>query len=377
MSALARTAARCFVVGIQGRSPSLEELELVRRGIGGVVLFARNVESPAQVAELSRRLKAEAPGPLLLSIDQEGGRVQRLRPPHWTALPPLRLLGRLHAETGRGLEIAARLGALVAGELAACGLDQDYAPVLDVDTNPANPVIGDRSLGADPAVVASLGCAFGLALERAGVASCGKHFPGHGDTLQDSHKTLPRLPHGLERLRACELLPFAAAARAGLASVMTAHVIFSAFGDEPATLSSAALRLLRQELGYSGACLSDDLEMAAVAEQVGVVEGAVRAIAAGCDGVLVCHTLRLQHEAIDAVVRAAETGRLPAARLEEASGRMERLLGAFARPASAIDPSSASAACGSEAARAWVESLSPAAVGAAADPDPTERQQPA
>jgi beta-N-acetylhexosaminidase len=372
MENLLRQAARCLVVGIQGTVPSPEELELVRRGVGGVVLFARNVESPEQVAELSRALKASSPGRLLLSIDQEGGRVQRLRPPCWTALPALRRLGELDRGGQDGAAIAARLGALVANELSACGIDQDYAPVLDVDTNPQNPVIGDRSIGADPAQVARLGCAFGHALERAGVASCGKHFPGHGDTLQDSHRTLPRLPHGLDRLRACELVPFAAAARAGLSSVMTAHVIFSAFGDEPATLSAAALRLLRQELGFSGACLSDDLEMAAVADQVGVVEGAVRAIAAGCDGLLVCHSLTLQHQALDALADAAEHGRLPPERLFEASGRMETLLGWFARPASAIEPRRAAAACGTGEARAFVDSLG---VALAAASDPTDRRR--
>src|SRR6266705_2938566 len=199
-----KLAARCVIAGIQGPTPTPEELDLVRRGIAGVILFKRNVVDPAQVAELSRALKAAAPGPLLLSIDQEGGRVQRLRAPHWTELPSMRRIGELDAAGGipgmNGTAIAEKLGLLIAEELSACGIDQDYAPVLDVDTNPDNPVIGDRSFGRDPARVARLGVALGKGLETGRVASCGKHFPGHGDTSQDSHLPLPRLAHERERL---------------------------------------------------------------------------------------------------------------------------------------------------------------------------------
>src|SRR5439155_1253532 len=173
------------------------------RGIAGVILFQWNVDDPAQLAELSRVLKAAAPGPLLLSIDQEGGRVQRLRPPHWTELPSMRRVGELDASGGipgmNGTAIAEKLGLLIAEELSACGIDQDFAPVLDVDTNPDNPVIGDRSFGRDPVRVARLGAALGKGLETGRVASCGKHFPGHGDTSQDSHLTLPRPAHDRAR----------------------------------------------------------------------------------------------------------------------------------------------------------------------------------
>src|SRR5205807_7678124 len=184
-------------VGIAGLTPTRDERGLVKRGVGGVILFARNVQEPAQVAELARALKEAAPGPLLVTIDQEGGRVQRLRPPFWTGWPSMRRLGMIDEQGGilglNGTAVAEKVGRLIASELAACGIDLDYAPVVDVDTNPDNPVIGDRSFSRDPKRVARLGVALAQGLKRSGVASCVKHFPGHGDTSQDSHLTLPRL----------------------------------------------------------------------------------------------------------------------------------------------------------------------------------------
>jgi beta-N-acetylhexosaminidase len=368
-------AARCVIVGIQGLAPTADELELIGRGVGGVVLFRRNVESPQQVAGLSRTLKAAAKGPLLVSIDQEGGRVQRLRAPHWTELPSMRRLGEIDAEGGisgmSGTAVAERLGRLVAQELTACGIDYDYAPVLDVDTNPNNPVIADRSFSRDPARVARLGIAFAKGLEAGGVASCAKHFPGHGDTSQDSHKVLPRLAHDRDRLWQVELVPFVAAARAGLASVMTAHVRFEAFDRLPATLSPLALQLLRRDVGFQGACISDDLEMKAIADTYGVVDGAELAVSAGCDGVLVCHTLALQHQAIDGIARGARAGPLPRERLSEAAARMETLQ-RFARPASSIHPEVAAAACAAPEHRAFLETLALLQTSAERRRDPTE-----
>jgi beta-N-acetylhexosaminidase len=370
-----KLAARCVIAGIQGPTPTPDELDLVGRGIAGVILFKRNVIDPAQLAELSRALKAAAPGPLLLSIDQEGGRVQRLRPPHWTELPSMRRIGELDAAGGvpgmNGTAIAEKLGLLIAEELSACGIDQDYAPVLDVDTNPDNPVIADRSFGRDPARVARLGAALGKGLETGRVASCGKHFPGHGDTSQDSHLTLPRLAHDRERLWQVELVPFVAAARAGLASVMTAHIRFEAFDRLPATLSPEAMKLLRKDVEFQGACISDDLEMKAIADTYGVVDGAELAIAAGVDAVLVCHTLKLQHDAIESIARGANAGPLARERLAEAAGRMEKLL-QFARPASAVDPSRAASRCGTKEHRDFVAKLMAPPAVASQHRDPTE-----
>ena len=366
---LTRLAARCLTVGIQGLTAAPEALELVKRGVGGVILFARNVAEPEQLAALSQALKQAAAGPLLLSIDQEGGRVQRLRSPHWTELPSMRRLGELPGAEAESLATAA--GVLLARELSACGIDLDYAPVVDVDTNPANPVIADRSFSRDAQRVARLAVALARGLEGGGVASCCKHFPGHGDTAQDSHLTMPRLPHGLDRLRDVELVPFVAAARAGLASVMTAHVLFESLEALPATLSARAMKLLRDEVGFDNCCISDDLEMKAVADTYGVVDAAVRAIAAGVDSLLVCHTLELQHATIDALAEAVRKGSLPRERLQEAATRVEKLQ-RFARPAAAVDPSRAAASCGTAEHRALAQKMAGDKGLLAYGKDPTE-----
>ena len=377
MDEFERQAARCVFVGIQGTTPAPAELELVRRGVGAVLLFARNVAEPGQVAELARSLKTAALGPLLICVDQEGGRVQRLRPPHWTAWPSMRRLGEIDQQGGldgmNGTVIAERVGEMIARELSASGIDVDFAPVLDVDTNPDNPVIGDRSFSRDPRRVARLGLALAQGLERSGVASCAKHFPGHGDTSQDSHLTLPRLAHDEKRLWEVELVPFVAAARAGIASVMTAHVRFETFDRLPATLSPVALRLLRQDVGFRGCCISDDLEMRAISDIWGVPDAAELSITAGCDAVLVCHTPQHQHDAIDAIARGARAGPLPRERLAEAASRVETLQ-KFARPATAIDPSSASSATAATAHRQFAARLLEAAARIERPIDPTERR---
>ena len=377
MDEFERQAARCVFVGIQGTTLAPAELELVRRGVGGVILFGRNVAEPDQVAELARSLKAGAPGPLLICVDQEGGRVQRLRPPHWTAWPSMRRLGEIDQQGGldgtNGTVIAEQVGEMIARELSASGIDVDFAPVLDVDTNPDNPVIGDRSFSRDPRRVARLGVALAQGLERSGVASCAKHFPGHGDTSQDSHLTLPRLAHDEKRLWEVELVPFVAAARAGIASVMTAHVRFETFDRLPATLSPVALRLLRQDVGFRGCCISDDLEMRAISDIWGIPDAAELSITAGCDAVLVSHTLQHQHDAIDAIARGARAGPLPRERLAEAASRVETLQ-KFARPATAIDSSSASSATAATAHRQFAARLLEAAARIERPIDPTERR---
>jgi beta-N-acetylhexosaminidase len=328
MNVLDHDVAGLFAVGFHGTSPSKEILELIRRGVYGVILFGRNIESAEQVAELVVELKRAAGRPLLVSVDQEGGRVARLRSPQgFTELPPMRALGATSDES-----LAFEVGALIGRELRAVGIDQDYAPVVDVDTNPHNPVIGDRSFSRDAHEVARIGTALARGLQSAGVAACAKHFPGHGDTSQDSHEDLPRLSHGLERLREVELVPFRALAAAGVASAMTAHVVFEALdARRPATLSPAVMRLLREECGYDGCVISDDLEMKAVAEHFPLEEAAPAALAACVDALLVCHRAEVQHRAVDLARGAVEGGRVSRERLAEARRRVATML-AWAGP---------------------------------------------
>lgn len=313
-----REAGQVIVAGYPAGDPPPEILEsLAEERLGGVILFKRNVGAPIGVARQVAQIAEATSGPApFVAVDQEGGRVQRLRAP-FLELPPMRRLGELDdpAFTRR---VARELG----GQLAAVGFNVDFAPVLDVDTNPANPIIGDRSFSADPAKVATHGRAFAEGLADAGVLACGKHFPGHGDTELDSHLALPSLPHAMQRLEQVELVPFRQAHDA-LGSIMTAHIVFSALdSDRPATLSPRVIGgLLREEIGYEGLIVSDDLEMRAVADHWGVGEAAVQAIAAGCDIVLVCNTLPLLSVARDAL--AAEAAKNPefAARLSEAATR--------------------------------------------------------
>ena len=316
------------MVGFPGLAPDPEVRGLIDDGIFGVILFKRNVGTPFQTAELIRALKSHAGRPFVLSVDQEGGRVARLRGAPFTTLPSMRDIGRTVDAS-----LAGRVGQLLAYEVRALGFDWNFAPVLDVDTNPNNPVIGDRALHHLPDEVARLGVALAQGLEAGGVASCGKHFPGHGDTAQDSHLALPRLPHDLKRLREVELVPFAAFARARLSSLMTAHVIFEALEpSKPATMSATVLGgLLRQELGFEGVLVSDDLEMKAIADHYSVEQAVIDGVNAGVDLFLVCHNARVQRDAISALVKAVEEGRVATARIDEALGRLEKLARRFAR----------------------------------------------
>jgi beta-N-acetylhexosaminidase len=355
---LETAAARLLTVGFHGKALTPELGRLLARGVGGVILFARNVGSPAEVLELTRAIKRRAGRPVVVSVDQEGGKVARLRD-GFTELPSFRALGALGDAT-----IAREYGRVVGAELGAVGVDLDFAPVLDVDTNPENPVIGKRSLGSDPALVARIGIAFAAGLGDAGVAACGKHFPGHGDTRTDSHLELPRLTHPLSRLEQVELVPFAAAAAAGIPAIMTAHVVFEALDSErPATMSPAVVRaLLRERLGYAGVVFSDDLEMQAIADHHAIDSVMLEGLAAGVDSFLACHTAELAHRAIDAVVSGVTRGVLTPGRVHAAAGRIQALAERFA----VREPDELGlAAVGSQAHRALVRKLTPGALGAA------------
>jgi beta-N-acetylhexosaminidase len=322
-------AARLFSVGFHGKSLSDDLSRLLALGVGGVIFFSRNVGQPAEVAELTSAIKRRAGRAISLALDQEGGKVARLRQ-GFSELPSMRALG----ETSNA-SLARELGALMGRELRAVGFDMNYAPVLDVDTNPNNPVIGSRSFGRTPELVSEFGLALAAGLSSAGIAACGKHFPGHGDTSQDSHLQLPRLAHSLERLERVELQPFAAAIAAGIPALMTAHVVFEPLDPVyPATMSHAVLHgLLREKMRYDGLVVTDDLEMRAIADHYSIEEAVVRGLNAGVDQFLCCHTAELAQRAIEAVVHAVERGTVSRETLAFANRRIHAFSDRYARPA--------------------------------------------
>ena len=315
-----------FLIGsMPGTSVPVELRSLAKEfDLGGVILFGRNIEAPEQVAELSADCEGLGRSmPAWVSVDQEGGRVARLKEP-FTKWPPMATLGR----AGKQSEVlAGRFAKALADELLAVGITLDYAPVLDIHTNPKNPVIGDRALSERAGDVARLGRVIIRAMQDAGLAACGKHFPGHGDTGTDSHFELPLVEHPPDRLRATEFEPFRAAIAERVAFIMTAHVLVPSLDEEkPATLSpNVVQKLLRDELKFDGVILSDDLEMKAVSAHYAVPDAAVDAIRAGCDAVLVCQgEVDLQARTLEALVKAVESGVIPANRFDDAFMRLKR-----------------------------------------------------
>ena len=322
-TALRRQIGQLLIAGFDGHQIPTELRSLAKEfSLGGVILFARNVGEPEQVAEVAfeaSRLVSDMP--VWVSVDQEGGRVARLKAP-FTEWPPMATLGR-----SADVTLAERFARALATELKSVGITLDYAPVLDIHTNPNNPVIGDRALAEKADEVARLGAAIVRTLQEEGIAACGKHFPGHGDTSTDSHLELPLVEHPPDRLRRVEFLPFKAAIEAGVATVMTAHVLVPSLDEKrPATLSPRIVQgILRDELRYDGVILSDDLEMKAVAAEYEVPSAAVLAIQAGCDGVLICSGDHdTQAAALESIVHAIEDERLPATRVDDAMQRLRR-----------------------------------------------------
>jgi beta-N-acetylhexosaminidase len=354
-----RLAGQCLMIGFDGLEPSAEVRTLLREhAVGGVILFSRNVADPEQLAGLVQELQeiARSAGhetPLLVGIDQEGGRVARLKG-EWTEWPPLQALGRVGSE-----DLTQRLGSALAEQLAPCGIHLDFAPVMDVATNPGNPVIGDRSFGDDPSLVARLGAALIRGLQEGGVAASAKHFPGHGDTAVDSHLELPVVDHPRRRIEEVELGPFRAAIAARVATVMTAHVLVREIDERlPATLSPRLLRdLLRGELRFEGVIVSDDLEMQAIAKRWRAGPAAALALQAGCDLLLVCHSADAQAEAHEAIIKAVEEGTLAHLALEDAAARVRRLKERFAAGGARPDPIAARLFASSHAHRALAEEI--------------------
>ncbi|MFI7591333.1 glycoside hydrolase family 3 protein [Micromonospora sp. NPDC049359] len=317
-------AAAVLQPGFVGTTPPPWVCRWLGEGLGSVVLFARNVVDTAQVAALTATLRAERPD-VIVAIDEEAGDVTRIESARGSSRPGNYALGAVD-DPALTEAVALDLGI----ELAAAGVTLDYAPDADVNSNPANPVIGVRSFGADPALVARHTAAWIRGLQGGGVAACAKHFPGHGDTRVDSHHDLPRITADRARLDACELAPFRAAVAAGAQAVMTGHLLVPALdADLPATLSQRILGgLLRDELGFSGVVVTDAVEMRAVADRYGFAGAAVRALAAGADAICVGGERSDEdaaRELRDAIVAAVVSGELPEERLAEAAKRVGQL----------------------------------------------------
>ncbi|MGF1469719.1 MAG: beta-N-acetylhexosaminidase [Sandaracinaceae bacterium] len=326
MDATDRLAGQVLVGGYPDGTPPRAMARAVQDdALAGIILFRRNLPAGATgvVGPIAELRGAVDPAPLV-AVDQEGGRVARFGPPVLT-LPPMARLGA-HDDTSLTRDVARVLG----GQLDALGVNVDLAPVLDVFTNPANEVIGDRAFGADPSRVVRHGVAFAQGLAEAGLLACGKHFPGHGDTREDSHVTLPVLPHGRGRLERVELAPFRAAASL-VPALMTAHLVVPALDpDRPATLSPPVLRgVLRGELGFRGLVISDDLEMGAILPRWPIREAAPDAVRAGCDLLLVCREPDLLFAARDALAAEARRSAPFRSRLEEAAARVRSVRAAL------------------------------------------------
>jgi len=318
---LRATIGRLLFVGVPG--PTLDDATrriLEGLHVGGVILFRRNVGTPAEIVSLTAELHA-LPSQPLVAIDHEGGRVLRLGEP-FTAFPPAAAVGRT-----RNPDLAYRVGLAMGEELASVGIDLNFAPVLDVNSNPANPVIGDRAFDGDPKRVSEMGIALMHGLHDGGVLSCGKHFPGHGDTEKDSHLELPVVHRSRAELEHTELVPFRAAIAAGVPMLMSAHVLYPALDpDHPATLSRKILTdLLRGELRFAGVVASDDLAMRAITGDQSIADAAVSTLRAGADALLVCQELERAGEAFAAIEAAVAIGSVDTTTVSAAATRIHGL----------------------------------------------------
>ncbi|MGH7832681.1 MAG: beta-N-acetylhexosaminidase [Candidatus Binatia bacterium] len=322
MSGLRDKIGQMLMVGLTAEDLTPDEKTvLAEYPIGNFIFFSRNLREPDRVVSLCRTLWHLREEPPFIAIDHEGGRVHRLPEP-FTHFPAASVLGGMGKP-----EPAYAMGAAMGRELSAAGINLNFAPVLDVLSNPENPVIGDRSLGADPRKVSRLGWEIVRGLKDSGVIPCGKHFPGHGDTEKDSHLELPVVRKNRGELDACELRPFVHACENEIDSLMTAHVLYPALDpDLPATLSRSIIGdLLRGEMAYGGVVFSDDLEMRAITDSYSAEEASALAVDAGVDVLMFCHHAENAARAFEFLCRKAEREERSRVRIEESSVRIARL----------------------------------------------------
>jgi len=316
-----------FIIGLKGTKLLPEESDfIVNNNIGGVILFDRNIESPEQLHKLTSDVfhlkdKMKNNYPPFISIDMEGGRVARLKPP-FTQWPPMKTLSDMDSST-----LCFKLALSMGAELNAMGINLNFSPCVDILTNPKNDLIGDRSFGSDPETVSKMSSAMIRGLVKSQIIPCAKHFPGHGNTILDSHEELPIEEVELDRLREVELVPFKKAFRARLDLVMTAHIKFTKVdADNPVTLSSLFLKdILREEYKYKGVVISDDLDMKALTNHYSRKEIPLQALNAGCDILLYCNDPTSPVIALEALKEAHKSGQLSSDTITTAFDRVMSL----------------------------------------------------
>ncbi len=319
---LEEKVGQLLVIGVEGTSFSNEMDNLIRNyHVGGVIIMGRNVATTTEMLQLINDIKkANKPNknPLFLSVDEEGGRVSRL-PIGIPKLPTSEKIGKLNDES-----LNYRTGVYLAKVLNEFGYNMNFAPVLDVNSNSRNPVIGDRSFGSDPTQVAQLGISTMHGMMDNGIISVVKHFPGHGDTVVDSHKALPKVETTLETLRSVELVPFQKAIEEGADVVMVAHILFPVLDpDYPSSMSKAIITgLLRDEMQFEGVVITDDLTMGAIVSNYAIPEAAVQSFIAGSDLLLVVSDYEVQLNTFNALIKAIETGVITEQRLNESVKRI-------------------------------------------------------
>ncbi len=329
------------IVGLDGYTTDEHARQMIEEyNVGGFILFKSNIKSSHQMLELLNSLKSINQAnkvPLFLSVDEEGGRVSRL-PGEFLKIPSNKIIGKLNNSS-----VSYKVGSIIGEELKAFGMNMNFAPVLDINSNPKNPVIGDRSFGTGPDLVSKLGVQTMQGLQSQNIIPVIKHFPGHGDTSTDSHVGLPRVNNDLKRLRSFELRPFADAIENGAEAVMVAHILLPKIDPEnPASFSKTIISdILRRDMEFDGVVITDDFTMGAIVKNYNIGQAAVKSILAGSDIVLVCHDYEKQKAVISALKNATQSGLLPMKRIDQSVSRILRLKqehGINDDPAKAIDP---------------------------------------
>ncbi len=321
---LKHMVGQLFLVGFDGYSVPDEFKKLIQEHhLGGTIYFKRNVESPAQMAELSNEIQfgcrgKDTPG-LFISIDHEGGVVTRVDKP-FTKFPSNDFLGDMASP-----KVGFAFGAILGKELKAVGINVNFAPVVDVNSNPKSPIINTRAFSSDPEICARLGSAVSRGIQKSGVISVVKHFPGHGDTAEDSHLSLPKVTKSLDELEGLEFIPFRRAIRSRVEGIMTAHIINPTLDSAyPATMSYKTLtEILRAKLRFSRLIFSDDMEMKAIADNYGSDEAAILSVVAGCDVLIYRGDMDIHLHAMEAVIKAVESKRIPLKTIEDAYNRIQ------------------------------------------------------